>query len=177
MIEMKISIQKILHSNNFSFDDRVDISEIENWNNDIRQIKPVHVTGHASAQGKQITCQFIITGTMILPCARTLIDVEYPFEVHAVEIFSTDPYYEEEDDSEIHPVRGEILDLTPYIKENVLLEIPFRVFASEQEIEKYGLNAGDGWEVVSEQNEEEMIDPRMQKLQSLLQKKNNKENQ
>ncbi|MFB1051918.1 DUF177 domain-containing protein [Paraliobacillus sp. JSM ZJ581] len=174
---MKISIQKIVRSDDYQFDEIVDISEIESWNNDIRQISPVQVKGHANMQGDQITCYIKMIGTMVLPCARSLIDVQYPFEVDTVEVFSTNPYYQAEDDSEIHPVDGEMLDLEPYIKENVLLEIPFRVFASEEEIEKYGLNSGEGWEVVSEQPQEDTIDPRMRKLQSLLDEKENKENQ
>ncbi|CQR47805.1 hypothetical protein BN1058_02135 [Paraliobacillus sp. PM-2] len=174
---MKISIQKIVRSDDYSFDEMVDVSEIEDWNNDIRQVNPVQVKGYADAHGNQITCHMKITGTMVLPCARTLIDVQYPFEVDTVEIFSTDPYYVAEDESEIHPVDGEMLDLDPYIKENILLEIPFRVFASEEEIEKYGLTSGEGWEVISEEKEEETIDPRMKKLQFLLDEKNNRENQ
>ncbi|WP_079709348.1 YceD family protein [Paraliobacillus ryukyuensis] len=175
---MKISIQKIIRFDDYPFDESVDISEIENWNNDIRRIGSVHVTGHANAQGNQITCYLTITGTMILPCARTLIDVTYPFEVDAVEVFSTDPYYQEEDESEIHPIDGEVLDLDPYIKENVLLEIPFRVYASQEEIDQFALTSGEGWDIVSEQETEEpTMDPRMQKLQDLLNEKEDKENQ
>ncbi|GGM20506.1 hypothetical protein GCM10011351_02940 [Paraliobacillus quinghaiensis] len=174
---MKISIQKIAHSDVFQFDEKVDISEIETWNNDIRQIDPVQVEGIATAQGDQITCQFTIKGKMILPCARTLIDVEYPFELEAVEVFSTNPYYNAEDESEIHPISGEVLDLEPYIKENVILEIPFRVYASEEQLREHALTAGEGWEVVSEEKKEESIDPRMKKLQSLFEDNDKKENQ
>lgn len=174
---MKISIQKIVRSDLFQFDEIVDVSEVEDWNNDIRQIDPVQVKGQAVAHGDEITCQFKVIGTMVLPCARSLLDVPYPFEVDVVEVFSTNPYYQAEDDSEVHPVDGEMLDLEPYIKENVLLEIPFRVFASEEQIDKYGLNSGEGWEVVTEQPQEDTIDPRMQKLQALLDKKKDGENQ
>lgn len=173
---MKISIQKIIRSEALQFEEKVDISEIESWNNDIRRIDPVLVKGSLTAQGDQLTCQMTLKGMMVLPCARTLIDVEYPFELEATEIFSISPYYNEEDDSEIHPVDGELLNLDPYIMENVILKIPLRVFASEEELEKHALTSGNGWELVLEEKKEEKIDPRMRKLQFLLDKEN-KENQ
>ncbi|SEN63956.1 uncharacterized protein SAMN04488134_101533 [Amphibacillus marinus] len=165
---MKIPIQKILQKDEFSFQDQVDVSELEALNNDIRQVGHVSVNGKASIQNQTITCQLLISGTMILPCARTLVDVSYPFEIATVEMFSIDPFYEEEDESEIHPVSGEVLDLEPYIKENVLLEVPFRVFANAEEIEEKALSAGNGWTVVNEEDQVDKIDPRFEKLQSLL---------
>lgn len=173
---MKISIQKIIRSEVLQFEEKVDISEIESWNNDIRRIDPVLVKGTMHAQGNQITCQMTLKGIMILPCARTLIDVEYPFELEATELFSISPYYNEEDESEIHPVEGELLDLEPYVKENVILGIPFRVFASEKQLAEHALTSGNGWELVLEEKKEETIDPRLRKLQFLLDKEN-KENQ
>lgn len=166
---MNISIQKILQTDLFSFEGNVDLSELASLpNNDIREIGTVSVSGTASSQSKTITCQFQIEGTMILPCARTLVDVAYPFKIEAVELFSIDPYYKEEDESEIHPVDGEILDLDPFIKENVLLEVPFRVYANTEEMEANALSAGKGWTVISEDQQEKRIDPRLEKLQSLL---------
>lgn len=174
---MKISIKKINQAESFSFDEQVDLSEIELLKNDIRKIGFVTVKGEASSQGETITCRLNIEGTMILPCARTLVDVPYPFEVDAVELFSTNPYYTEEDESEIHPVDGEVLDLTPFIKENVLLEIPFRVFADDEQIEANALTSGEGWEVISKEKKEEKIDPRLEKLRALLNDEEKNENQ
>ena len=176
---MKFSLQKLkaVGSEPLQFDGQVDIDEIEELNNDVRRIEPVHVKGHASMQGNEVIFQFVVKGTMILPCARTLADVEYPFHVDAVEVFSTSPYYQEEDESEVHPVHGEILDLTPYIKENVLLEVPFRVFSEDQEVQQNALTEGEGWELVSEEKKDDKIDPRLEKLQSLFEGKNEGESQ
>ncbi|PXW92620.1 uncharacterized protein DES38_102204 [Streptohalobacillus salinus] len=166
---MKISIQKILRQEEgFPFEGEVDVSELESMDNDIRKVGSVEVAGVATAQNKLITVNLSIKGKMILPCARSLVDVPYPFDIHTVEVFSIDTYYKEEDESEIHPVDGEILDLEPFIKENVLLEIPFRVFADPEVIEAHALSAGDGWTVVEENDSTDQIDPRMSKLQSLL---------
>lgn len=175
---MKFSVQKLRMSgsNPLYFDDYVDISEVEEMNNDIRKIDPVHVKGHAVMQGNEITFSFHINGMMVLPCARTLVDVEYPFQVNAIEVFSTSEYYLNESDSEVHYVDGEMLDLTPYIKENVLLEIPFRVFSEDKQVLENALTEGEGWELQTEENSKEKIDPRLEKLQSFFKDNDEKEN-
>lgn len=173
---MKIPLRRIIQSDGLPIEATVDLSELEQLNNDIRKIGSVFVKCLAEKRDGLIHCQLQITGEMILPCARTLVDVPYPFEVNALELFSDDPYFEEDDESDIHRVEGEILDLEPYIKENVILETPFRVYATEDQIEENALSSGDGWSVITEEENENKIDPRMAKLQSLLNEKKN-ENQ
>ncbi|MDC3416494.1 YceD family protein [Aquibacillus salsiterrae] len=175
---MKFSVQKlkITGSEPLHFEEDVDISDVVQMNNDIRKIDPVHVKGFATMQGNEITFSFSVDGTMILPCARTLVDVTYPFHINAVEVFSVSSYYSEGDESEIHPVHGEMLDLDPYIKENVLLEVPFRVFSDDKKAQENALTEGEGWELSSEKKTENKIDPRLQKLQSLLKDDDEPEN-
>ncbi|MEN2464676.1 YceD family protein [Ornithinibacillus sp. FSL M8-0202] len=151
----------------FHFSGEVDVSELETMNNDIRKIGFVQVNGVCNRQGDQFFFKFTITGEMILPCARTLVDVSYPFKIEAEEIFSTSPYSNEEDDAEIHPIHGEVLDLMPYIKENILLEVPFRVFSDEVDSADV-LQKGNDWAVLSEKTKEVKIDPRFKKLESLF---------
>ncbi|MBM7598700.1 uncharacterized protein JOC34_001057 [Virgibacillus halotolerans] len=168
-------IKKSAYHGPFTFDDKVDVSELETMNNDIRKIEPVRVYGTCILQGEQIIFSFTIEGELILPCARTLVDVPYAFEVKADEVFSTSPYYgEEEEENEIHPVDGEVIDLAPWIKENILLELPYRVFADEATEQEKAPIKGQDWEVVSEVKEEEAIDPRLKKLEFLF-KDNKKE--
>lgn len=170
---MKFTLAEIRKSalrNPSTFEGEVDVSELETMNNDIRKIAPVHVFGDYSIHGDQIIFSFVIEGNMVLPCARTLVDVLYPFKINAREVFTTSPYInEDEEEEEIHPVSGEVLDLTPYIKENILLEIPFRVF-SEDANQQAVPQKGNGWEVVSEETTEKKFDPRLRKLESLLNK-------
>jgi len=162
-------IKKGTHNQPFTFDEEVDVSELETMNNDIRELKTVRVKGMGVLQEDEIIFTMTISGEMILPCARTLVDVPYSFDFNADEIFSISPYYgEEEEEKEIHPVQGEVLDLTPYIKENILLEIPFRVFSDDEEAQKNAPIKGDGWEFASEETKEKTIDPRLKKLQSFF---------
>ncbi|WP_084040550.1 YceD family protein [Gracilibacillus boraciitolerans] len=140
--------------------------------NDIRYIEPVLVEGTARMDGEDIICDFQIQGTMILPCARTLIDVPYVFSIDAYESFTTSAYYEDE---EVHLNDSEVLDLMPYIKENVLLEIPLRVFAEKKELEANTVKEGNGWTLITGEEKIEKVDPRLEKLKSLLNDKSNKE--
>lgn len=161
------------HDQPFKFDQKVNVSELEAMDSEIREIKPVRVQGECTLDGSQYIFSLKITGEMILPCARTLVDVPYPFEINVIEIFSVSPYLSEEDsENEIHPVQGEMLDLRPAIQENILLAVPFRVFSDDAETLNNVLSKGDGWEYTleAEENEkqEKTIDPRLQKLQSLL---------
>ncbi|PAV29899.1 hypothetical protein CIL05_08450 [Virgibacillus profundi] len=168
-------IRKNAFNKPYSFSEKVDVSELETMNNDIREIKPVQVHGKYFVQGEEIIFSITISGEMILPCARTLVDVPYLFEINADEVFSTSPYYgEAEEENEIHPVIGEVLDLFPYIKENILLEIPFRVFSEEAKTSDQAPVKGQGWEFISEETNEKTIDPRLKKLESFF-KDNKKE--
>ncbi|MRG85509.1 YceD family protein [Salinibacillus xinjiangensis] len=171
---MKISLQKIkTQQSPYTFDEEVDVTELEEMNNDIRKISPVRVKGEATIRGEQITVQFTVTGTMILPCARTLADVEYPFTVKAIEMFSTSLYHKEGEE-EIHEVHGELLDLTPYIKENILLEVPLQVFA--EDVDERAIEEGKGWHIVNEKSEQKQkVDPRLAKLNQFFEQNPNKE--
>lgn len=175
---MKFTLNEIksrAYNEPFIFNEEVDLSELESMDNDIREIKSVQVQGQCTVDGDQIIFTLTISGEMILPCARTLVDVLYPFEVQEVEIFSLSPYLSQEEiEDEIHLVEGEVIDLKPSILENVLLAIPFRVFSDDKEALSKAVLQGDGWEYMLEADEddseeqEKTIDPRLKKLQSLF---------
>lgn len=56
---MKISIQKILQQAPYTFEGETDLSELESFDNDIRQIGSVEVSGEASVKIKQLPLIFI----------------------------------------------------------------------------------------------------------------------
>lgn len=169
---MKISLQKLKQSrdNSISFDELVDVSDLADLENDIRSIEPVHVQGSAKLDGSEIICELTVQGEMILPCARTLVDVPYSFDFRMEESFTTRDYPENED---VHTVNVEVLDLVPYIKENVILEIPYRVFAEKEILEANTIEQGEGWTLITEEERSTKIDPRLEKLKALLDDNNN----
>lgn len=170
-------IRKGSYTQPLEFEDTVDVSELETMNNDIRRIEPAQVKASFTVDGEDIIASLKINGKMILPCARTLVDVPYHYDISTAEIFSTSPYVTESDEEDdIHPIQGEVLDLKPYIIENILLDVPFRVFSEEADPKGAAPTEGEGWSIVQEELKEKTIDPRLKKLESLL-KNNKKENE
>ena len=168
---MKFSITNLRNETyvgTVSFDEFVDVSELKLFNNDIKKIDRVQVKGICTMDKDELVFSFSIEGEMILPCARTLVDVPYAFNIKATEIFTTSSTITEEDEEDgVHQILEETLDLTPYIKENIILATPYRVFSDEK-----ALDGGEGWsfslEEDYEKEKEETIDPRLAKLQRLL---------
>src|SRR5699024_12720661 len=109
--------------------------------NDIRKRDKVEVKWVVVAEKDECIFSFTVTDKMILPCARTLADVDYPFEFKGDEVCSTADIVPDDEDEEVHHVQGEMLDLTPYVKYNIILHMPYRVFSDEK-----GLQSGRGWE-------------------------------
>lgn len=174
-------IQKDALQQPMTFDREVDVSEIETLENDILKAFPVHVVGSCVLQGEEMIFSFNISGKVILPCARTLVEVPYEFDIDAVEIFTTaSTMTEEDEEDEVHFVEGEVINLTPLIKENILLDIPYRVYSKNEEVLRNALVQGEGWELVEEsdavvdEDREQPIDPRLKKLKQFMDKNNEK---
>lgn len=171
---MKWSIQQLQSFKNEGvlLDESVDASEVKQLDREIREISPVHVKGSGSISRDLATFHLSISGTMILPCARTLNDVEYPFAIEAVEAFqlSEGATFDEED--EVHELTSNTVDLLPFIRERILLEKPFRVFSEKSE--GPAPESGNGWKMQAEnaeESQEKKVDPRLAKLENLF--KNN----
>ncbi|WP_070120209.1 YceD family protein [Bacillus marinisedimentorum] len=172
---MKWPVQQLMkyRHKDLTFDETVELSELENEKNDIRSLSPVRVTGEGRFSGNTLTFDLRIKGKMILPDSRTLADVDYPFDMKTEEMFNLNPspYETEEEEAEIHPVTGDVLDLTPYIRENILLEIPMQVFSDEPD-KGPAPQSGKDWEVVTEKENSGKIDPRLAELGKFFDKEN-----
>ncbi|WP_449539906.1 YceD family protein [Ferdinandcohnia sp. Marseille-Q9671] len=162
---MKWSINQLnqLARKGLLIDDVVDVSELKDIEKSIRDISPVHVTGRGDLSSTKITFHVTISGSMILPCSRTLVDVTFPFEIRTTETFllrqTSDLDFESEED--VHQVRGEVIDLLPLIKENILLEIPIQIFCDDSNSEDAAPQSGKDWEVITEEDNKNKIDPRL----------------
>lgn len=171
---LKFSIQEIKSSayeGPISFQQTMDASELAQIPSiDIRKIDDVLVEGIITVEKNEIVFSFTISGNMVLPCARTLVDVHYPFRFRATEIF-TNVLSEAEEDEEIHYVAEDEINLRPYIYENIILQMPYRVFSDEEMTDE-----GEGWSFFTEdeilEKKENQIDPRLEKLQQFLDKNN-----
>lgn len=176
-------IRKNAYDGPFNFSGEVDVSDIVTLNNDIRQATIAKVSGNCVIEGDEYVFTLLITGQLILPCARTLVDVNYEFSIETIEVFSDSPHYgREEEENDIHPIESELIDLSPFIKENIILNLPYRVYSENDKDLEAIVTDGEGWVLTTEDELEKQtneqkstqIDPRLKKLQSLLDDKDEK---
>ncbi|HJV30722.1 MAG TPA: YceD family protein [Bacillales bacterium] len=147
----------------FPIDELIRIDEIKETDPSIREVSPIHIKGRADIDSTKITFHLRIEGHLILPCSRTLVDVNYPINVETTETFLLqDSEYSA--DEEVHQLKGDCIDLLPVIREIVLLEVPMQVFCEDVNSEGAAPQSGNDWEVVHEDDQTKKIDPRLEKL-------------
>ncbi|QOY34360.1 YceD family protein [Anaerobacillus isosaccharinicus] len=162
---MKWSVQQLntLKNKGIKFDEMVDVSDIKKVDQEIRNISLVHVKGEGTFSNHSVTFTLEIKGEMILPCSRTLADVSFPFEIETAEMFKLHDWIGFDDrDDEIHDLINDTVDLLPYIKQAILLEIPIQIFCEDKKGE--APPKGNDWELITEENKKERIDPRLADL-------------
>lgn len=135
---------------------------------EIRELSPVHVKGTVEFSKKSLVFHLHIEGTMILPCAITLVDVSYPFKIDTSETFllAGSELGEDEQDEFVHPVENEQIDLVPCLVEAILVEKPIRVVSDQAKSDAE--RSGDGWTLMTEQTAKQQIDPRLEKLKKFF---------
>ncbi|WP_099353547.1 YceD family protein [Fredinandcohnia onubensis] len=145
-------------------DETVDVRDLMEIDKSIRDISPVQITGRADLSSTKASFHLAISGSMILPCSRTLVDVKFPFEIKTTETFllRQTSEFDLESEEDVHQVKGEVIDLLPLIKENILLEIPIQIFCDDDSnSEDAAPQSGQDWEVISEDDNKNKIDPRL----------------
>ncbi|MDQ0272384.1 YceD family protein [Cytobacillus purgationiresistens] len=146
-------------SKDLPIDEIVNVDEVIKLDPDIRDASPMHICGRADIDSAKVTFHLKIEGHLILPCSRTLVDVKFPINVETIETFllkNTDF----ETGEEVHQVDGDVIDLMPVIHEILILEVPMQVFCEESR-EDGAPQSGKGWEVISEQDNKDKVDPRL----------------
>ncbi len=176
MIQLKWTLSQLQKYRNkdFSIDETVLVDEIKQDDPTIREVSPMHITGRGDIDSTKVTFHLKIEGYLILPCSRTLVDVKLPINVETTETFLLQglAYQTEE---EAHQVKGEVIDLTPIIREILLLEVPMQVFCEDNPSEDGAPQSGKDWEVVREEEQSQKIDPRLAGLAKFFDEKNSSE--
>ncbi len=122
---------------------------------DIRRISPIKVSGYVYNVEDNFSLNINVTGTMILPCARTLKDVEYPFDIDIEEMI-------DENENNLIQIIQNRLEIFPIIWQYILVDVPLRVLHPDAKEEKL---EGNGWRLITQDdNEKEVIDPRLKAL-------------
>jgi uncharacterized protein len=129
---------------------------------ELLELNNVLITGFIKKDALgELFISLTIKGVMVLPCAITLKPVNHPFEASI--------------DGNIEQILSEMgenfnkgsnsLDILPIIWENVLMEIPLRVVS--EDAKNISLK-GDGWELITEEEDADIINPELAKLKDLL---------
>ncbi|MBM7701755.1 YceD family protein [Metabacillus iocasae] len=170
---MKWTVHQLyqLQHKGLKLDEQISGEEFKDVDPQIRKMSPVHVQGRADISSSKVTFHLKVSGEMTLPCSRTLVDVRYPFNVEVTETFLLKATTDYEENEDVQFVEGEIIDLMPIIKELILLEIPLQVFADEGDQQEGAPQSGKDWEVVSEEDQQNKIDPRLAGLQEFFKNK------
>ena len=148
-------------SKGLPIDETINMDEIKETDPTIRKVSPIHITGRTDIDSTKVTFHLNIKGSLVLPCSRTLVDVDYPINVETTETFLLKVSEYETDEEEVHQVKGDVIDLKPIIAEILLLEVPMQVFC-EDTTEEGAPQSGNDWEVIQEQDlKEKKVDPRL----------------
>lgn len=174
MIQLKWTLNQLQKHRNkeFLIDETVQMDDIKKDNPEIRDVSPIHLTGRGDISSTKVTFHLTIKGYLVLPCSRTLVDVNLPIHVETTETFLLFGA-EFEPHEEVHRVTGDVIDLYPVIREILLLEIPMQVFCDDVVPgEKGAPQSGKDWEVISEEDKHNKIDPRLAGLANFFDNNN-----
>ena len=106
-----------------------------------------------------LSCTF--SGTMYIEDSVTLKSVPYPFKIEIEE--SLDEL--QENYGECYDNSKNTLDLISILWQNIVLEVPI-----SYTLDKDANLKGDGWELIREDKKTKEIDPRLKKLEELLER-------
>ena len=120
-------------------------SEEELKGTDIIRLNGVKIKGEIYKNSlNNIELSLNVDGIMVLPCAITLKEVDYPFNIQI--------------DGELNELSENLeensinfqntIDIFPIIWENILMEIPMRVISDDID-ESEIVKRGDGWEFIT----------------------------
>lgn len=128
----------------------------------IHDLKSTKVTGRIyldSAENIHLECNF--SGTMYISDSITLKDVPYNFNIDVDEDLES----LEENYPECYKISQNTLDLKQILWQNIVLEVPIRYT-----LEKDADLKGEGWKLVRDDKKSKEIDPRLKKLEELLER-------
>ena len=137
---MKIDLNYLNRFSEIEIDEDFTIEDSYIVNTEIRSLKDLHISGVIEIDyDDNVNLELNLSGTMVLPCAVTLNDVDYKFESNIEENIGK---FEE-----IFKKNKNSLEISDILWENIVLEIPIRVVSESAEPSN---TSGDGWELISE---------------------------
>lgn len=177
---MIIDVRKCLElkGHSLALEHTYELPQLLARNKQLLQIKPVHFVGQGDMQAGILAVKGELTGTYTLACSRCLTDVESEFTQEIEERFNIHAKFvgepEDDEETEIHEVVGQEIDLLPYIEEAIVVSIPFVPLCPDDEECKRSMpQEGKSWAVLTEEGNKDRIDPRLADLANFFDKNNN----
>ena len=125
---------------------------------DIISMEPVKLNGYICKNSlNNYEIHVSVNGKMMLPCAITLKPVPYEFNLKIDE--NLDEFGEFSEKSK------NMLDISPIIWENILVDVPMKVVSQDFSNSKL---EGDGWRFITTDMDNAVINPELEKLKDLL---------
>ncbi|SOC37941.1 YceD family protein [Salinicoccus kekensis] len=154
------------------FDGELELDDLTD-RRDIVSVDSTKVNGGIVVRSDQFHVQMNIDSIITMLDSRTSEEIQVPVSVESMEIF--DETVEETDDLDenVHPVIH-TLDLEPVIRELIIVNLP-NAYTESEELAA----GGKDWMVIEEDDylreDEEKVDPRLEKLKALLDSDEEKE--
>lgn len=143
---------------------KLEINEIIEFTSDqlkdteIQRLENIKVTGEVTRiESSTYHITLNITGNMVLLCARSLEEVDYPLNIFVDKNISEEPEV-----GEIQVIFQNSLDIFAIVWENIVLEVPLRVVKEDASF----ISEGECWSL-REENEETFNSP-LSELKDLL---------
>lgn len=159
-------------------DSTLDLSALltERFPEDILAVKHVKISGYLSYDKADVMVTLKVETTITVPSSRSLRPVDLPLSFKYTEFYLGDAEHVkkyEDSDTVIVLDDDKMIDLDEAVAENIVLQIPMQVLSKEEQ-QSNEFPAGNGWEVISEEEyvanetEPKKVDPRLAKLKELF---------
>ena len=136
-----ISMLKSSQVSVLSIDEDFSFSRDDVKDTDIVRLENIHVSGKIERiEESTYKLDLNIKGNMVLLCARSLEEVDYPLNIFVNENISSS------DSEELPLITQNMLDLRSIVWENIVLEVPLRVIKEDASF----ISQGEGWNLVDE---------------------------
>ena len=141
-----ISALKSSQVNSLNIDEDFSFTSDDVKDTDIVRLENIHASGKIERiEETTYKIDLNIKGNMVLLCARSLEEVDYPINIFI------DQNISEESSEDLPLITQNMLDLRSIVWENIVLEVPLRVIKEDASF----ITEGDGWNLVDEYKSQE----------------------
>lgn len=152
---MKLDLNILFNQNEIEIDKEFNIEKSVYQKTEIKDLPKLKAKGFID---KHHNIKLDIEGIMVIEDARTLDDVNYPFNFQIEEKIDENSHY--------YDKKSNMLDIIELLWENIVLEIPIRITKNEDD--QLSLK-GEGWELINDPKKTS-VDARLAPLKDLLEK-------